>query len=257
MSKILDKQRSDDKGIIDVTADNVDQKGFFCLMSKRNSVGYKQKMEWVKARLNEGMRIKMLELPERGFIEYIPGEYSWRAIHAEDYMVIHCLWVVGKSKKKGLGRLLLEKCIEDAKKSGKKGVAMVTSEKVWLAGKKLLLKYGFESVDDAPPAFNLMVKKFTDAPSPSFTHNWEQKARRYDQGLTIFTSPQCPYIPDAVKTVTDFARERGIECRIIELKTAGDVRTLTPSAYGVFSIVHNGRLLAYHYLLPKDLENFF
>ena len=36
-----------------------------------------------------------------------------------------------------------------------------------------------------------------------------------------------------------------------------DVRDLGPSPYGVFSIVHNGQLLAYHYLLPKDLEKIF
>lgn len=239
--------------IIDVSAGNVEKTGFFCFMSKRKSEGFKQKMEWVNQRFNEGMRIKMLELPERGFIEYIPGEYAWRAIDAQDYMVIHCLWVVGKSKKKGFGGLLLEECIKDAEQSGKKGVVMVTSEKVWLLGKKILLKYGFESVDEAPPAFNLMVKKFTDAPSPSFTHQWEQKASRYDRGLTVITSPQCPYIPDATNTVLEFARERGIQGNVIELKSARDVRQLTPSAYGVFSIVHNGRLLAYHYLLPKDL----
>lgn len=130
--------------IIDVNGENVEKTGFFCFMSKRKSEGFKTKMDWVKARFDEGMRIKMPALPERGFIEYIPGEYAWRAIHAEDYMVVHCLWVVGKSKKKGLGGRLLEMCIEDAEKSGKKGVAMVTSEKVWLTGKKIFLKYGFD-----------------------------------------------------------------------------------------------------------------
>lgn len=42
----------------------------------------------------------MLELPERGFIEYLPGEHAWRAVHADGYLFIHCLWVVGKSKGK-------------------------------------------------------------------------------------------------------------------------------------------------------------
>jgi len=30
-------------------------------------------------------------------------------------MVIHCLWVIGKIKKQGLGRKLLEECFKDAK----------------------------------------------------------------------------------------------------------------------------------------------
>ena len=157
--------------IIDVNADNVEQTGFFCYMSKRKTEGFQRKLNWLKARFAEGMRIKMFELPERGFIEYIPGEYAWRAVDAKGYMFIHCLWVVGKSKGKGLAGVLLEECINDAKQSDMNGVAMVTSERVWLIGKKLLLKHGFESVEETPP-FNLMVKKFSDVPSPAFTINW-------------------------------------------------------------------------------------
>jgi len=239
--------------MIDVNADNVEQTGFFCLMSKRKAEGFRLKLDWLKQRFAEGMRIKMFELPERGFIEYLPGEYAWRAVEAEEYMMIHCLWVVGKSKGKGLGGVLLEECLKDAKASGMRGVAMVTSEKNWLLSRKLLLRYGFESVEEAPPAFNLMVKKFRDASSPTIADNWEEKARRFGQGLTVIRSNQCPYIPDATNHVLKIAEELGIQSRIVELKSSQDVRKRAPSPYGVFSIVYNGRLLSYHYLLPKDL----
>lgn len=239
--------------IIDVNADNVEQTGFFCFMSRRKAEGFQLKLDWLKQRFAEGMRIKMFELPERGFIEYIPGEYAWRAVEAKEYMMIHCLWVVGKSKGKGLGGILIEECLKDAKASGLKGVAMVTSEKVWLAGKTLLLKCGFEPVEQAPPAFNLMVKKFGDALPPTFADNWEEKARRLGQGLTVIRSNQCPYIPDAANHVLKTAEELGIKSRVVELKNCQDVRERAPSPYGVFSIVYDGKLLSYHYLLPKDL----
>lgn len=239
--------------IIDVSSVNLEHTGFFCYMSKPRAEGYKLKLNWLKQRFAEGMRLKMFELPERGFIEYIPGEYAWRSVDAKGYMLIHCLWVVGKSKGKGLGGILLEECIKDAKVSGMNGVAMVTSERVWLAGEKLLLKHGFESVGEAPPAFNLMVKKFGDAPIPTFTPDWEEKANRWGQGLTVIRTDQCPYIPDATNHVLKTAQELGIPARVIELKSSQDVRELAPSPYGVFSIVHDGRLLSYHYLLPKDL----
>ncbi len=142
--------------IIDVPDDNVDKTGFFCFMSKRKSEGFQRKLNWLKARFAEGMKIKMLELPERGFIEYIPDEYAWRAVNASGYLFIHCLWVVGKSKGKGYAGVLLNECINDAKQAGMKGVAIVTSERVWLVGKEILRKHGFESVDEIDP-FNLMV----------------------------------------------------------------------------------------------------
>jgi len=248
--------QQDNLKIIDVTADNVEQTGFFCYMSKRKTEGFQRKLNWLKARFAEGMRIKMFELPDRGFIEYIPGQYAWRAISANGYMVIHCLWVVGKSRGKGYAGVLLNQCIEDARQSGMNGVAMVTSERVWLVGKKILQNIRFESAAEVPP-FNLMVLKFNDAPSPTFTGNFEQKASRFGQGLTVIRSDQCPYIPDATSTVLEFAEQRGIPSQVVELTSCQDVRELAPSPYGVFSIVYNGQLLAYHYLLPKDLEKIF
>jgi N-acetylglutamate synthase-like GNAT family acetyltransferase len=238
--------------IININAHNVDQTGFFCYMSKPKSEGYKKKLNWLKDRFAEGMRIKMFELPDRGFIEYIPGEYAWRAVNAEGYMFIHCLWIVGKSKKKGLASILLDECIRDAKAAGLNGVAMVTSERVWLMGKRLLLKHGFESVEEQAP-FNLMVKQFKDVSAPSFCGNFEQKATKFGEGFTVFYSDQCPYISDAISVIQKFATERGKKSNVVKLENSEDVREITPSPYGLFSVVYDGKLLAYHYLLPKDL----
>jgi N-acetylglutamate synthase-like GNAT family acetyltransferase len=239
--------------LIDVTAENVAETGFFCYMSKPKTEGYQRKLNWLKARFAEGMRIKMFELPQRGFIEYIPGEYAWRSVDAKGYMFIHCLWVVGKSKGQGLGERLLKACIKDARAAGMHGVAMLTSEGNWLAGKKLLLKQGFKSIAQAPPAFDLMVMKFDAAPLPVLLNDWDKKAERYPHGFTVFRSDQCPYIDDAVKTVLETAKKLGIESRVVELNTSAEVRNLAPSPYGLFSIVYNGKLLSYHYLLEKEL----
>jgi len=238
--------------IVEVNTDNVAETGFFCYMSKKQTEGYKRKMEWLKARFAEGMKIKMLKLPERGFIEYIPGEYAWRPVNANGYIFIHCIWIVEKSKGKGYASLLLDECIKDAKKSGKHGVAIVTSEGVWLSGKKFFLKHGFESIAQAPPAFELLVKKFSDAPCPSFVNNWDKKSSQFGNGLTILRSDQCPYISDAVKIISDAAAELEIKTRVIELNNCQEVRDLSPSAFGVFNVVYNGKLFSYHYLTKKD-----
>jgi len=68
--------------IIEVNAANVAQTGFFCYMSKKKAPGYGLKSRWLEKRFAEGLQIRMIELPERGFIEYLPGEYAWRAIEA-------------------------------------------------------------------------------------------------------------------------------------------------------------------------------
>ncbi len=229
--------------VINVNADNIDETGFFCYMSKKKSEGYRKKANWLKARFGEGMRLKVLKLPERGFIEYIPGEYAWRSVQCEGYMFIHCLWVVGRSKGRGLAGILLDQCLADAKKAGLKGVAMVVSEGNGLIGKRFLTKSGFKSVDKAAPSFELMVKKFARGPNPSFTGDWDKKAARYPKGLAIFRSDQCPYNEDAVKMVANTATELGIEARIIELEDSGDIRKYAPSAYGTFDILMDGVLM--------------
>jgi GNAT superfamily N-acetyltransferase len=239
--------------IIDVQPSKVDETGFFCYMSRRKSEGFRRKLDWVRARFDEGMRIKMLRLPERGFIEYLPGEYAWRAVNgAKGYMFIHCLWVVGRSKGKGFGRVLLNECIRDAKGAGMAGVAMVTSEGTWLAGKKLLLRHGFETIDEVPPFFTLVVKTFKKAPLPSFPKDWEARAKRFGKGLTVLRSDQCPYLEEATKTLLEAAHEKGIKSRVVELKTAAEAREMSPSPYGIFNIVLDGHLLSYRYLSKEE-----
>jgi GNAT superfamily N-acetyltransferase len=242
--------------IVSVDAENVDERGFFCYKSKPKSDGYAQKLNWLQDRFAEGLKIHIVYEDGRsvGFIEYIPGEFAWRAVRAPGYLLIHCLWVVGRAKEKGYGSQLLEACLADAKARGASGVAMVTSSKPWLAGSQLLLKHGFERVDEAPPSFELLVKRFDDAPLPSFPTDWESRLAQCGPGLTVVRSDQCPYMEDATNTILDFGRSRGIETRVMEFKTPREVQDRSPTAYGTFAVVHDGQLLSYYYMLPKDLQ---
>ncbi len=202
------------------------------------------------------MKIKIVYENGRsvGFIEYIPGESAWRVVNADDYLVIHCIWVVGRGKKKGYGSRLLNECVEDARKSNKHGVAMVTSRGNWLADKKLLVNNGFEVVGHAPPSFDLLVKKFTDAPPPSFPANWEGRLAYFGYGLTIVRSDQCPYIDDDVVRTLKIAESMGIPAKVVELQDSKEVQDFSPSTYGVYNIVLNGKLLSYHYEIEKKLR---
>jgi GNAT superfamily N-acetyltransferase len=240
--------------IIDVNRENVSKTGFFCYMSKRKSEGYRRKLRWLQESFGEGLKLKMLDLPlgGRGFIEYIPGESGWRAINAEGYMVIHCIWVAGQSKGKGYATLLFNECLEDAMRLHMRGVAALTSEGNWLVGDRFFLKQGFDCVDQYPP-FTLMVRKFGSFPSPSFSASFPEKLKRCGKGLTIVRSDQCPYVNAAVEAACGAAETLGIKADVVELRNPRDVRELSPSPYGVFSIVHNGRLLSYHSLPAKEL----
>jgi hypothetical protein len=132
----------------------VEEYGFFCFRNKNHS-DYQRKLSWLQKRFEEGLRIKLIQTIDgkpAGFLEYIPGEYTWRTIEAPDYLVIHCFWVnSGKLPFKGMASSLLKDCQRDAESDHKVGVAVVTGDGPWMAGKNVYLKKGFKLMDEAPP----------------------------------------------------------------------------------------------------------
>lgn len=239
-----------------IDASNVEELGFFCYKSKPKSTGYRQKLAWLKERFEAGLRMKLLYEGQRsvGFVEYMPGERAWRAVEAAGYLVVHCLWVVGRAKGKGYGSRLIEECVADAKNMQKNGVAMVASTKTWLADKRAFVRNGFEVVDHAPPSFDLVVRRLGNSTLPSFPKNWAERARRFGDGLTIIRSNQCPYHEDATGIAATVAATRGVDTEVVTFQSAEELQQRAPSAYGVFSLVYNGRLLSYTYQTEKDMN---
>jgi GNAT superfamily N-acetyltransferase len=238
--------------IIDVNETNIDEYDLFCHKSKKNKNGYRNKVRWIKDRFKEGLRLKLLLINEgkkrgfksRGFIEHIPGEYNWRGIYADNYMVIHCFWVVGRNKGKGYGSMLLNQCIAEAK--GMQGVAVVTSEKTWLPGRKIFVKNGFKKVDSVSTDFALYAKRFSENSSlPSFNRSFQERRRRFESGITVFQSDQCPYLCNMTDALRDIAETVNVPFKveyILNCKTAQ--KGVHP--YGTFSVLYNGEVLTYH-----------
>jgi hypothetical protein len=169
-------------------------------------------------------------------------------------MVIHCLWVVGKGKGKGYASRLIEECLADARTQKTRGVAMLTSDLHWLSGKSVFGRNGFTQLDSAPPSFQLMVQQFRRGPKPTLPKNWEERARAFGPGLTVLRTAQCPYVENASNAMLELAEERGIQAKVAEFTTAREVQQRSPSAYGAFGSVLDGRFFAYYYLQPKDFD---
>jgi GNAT superfamily N-acetyltransferase len=241
--------------IVTVDAGNVDRLGFFCYKSKPRTEGYRAKRAWLERRFGEGLVLKIVYAGgrPRGMIEVAPGEHTWRAVHAPGYAVIHCLWVVGQGQGKGYGSRLLADCEAVARQAGRQGLAVVTTRRTWLPGSKLFLHRGFEKVSEAPPAFELLVKRFDAAPLPAFPTNWEDRAQAFGAGLTLVQTGQCPYNAATVRMALQTAQELGIEARVVVLTCSEQARAESPSAYGSLALVYDGRLLTYHPIGQKEL----
>jgi L-amino acid N-acyltransferase YncA len=230
--------------IVDTNADNIGACGI-CGRKPGRTEGHRRKCDWLKKRYAEGLRFKVLrsrEFGDIGVIEYAPGGHAWRPVEAEGYLVIHCLMVNHKHKGKGLGAVLLDDCLRDAKKSQCRGVAVVTSSDSLMAGSGLFTKAGFVSVDSIPP-YELLVRKFkATAPDPRFIVDRERVLKRYMKGLTILAADQCPMVSKWVEDILQAARALGLRPEVVRIRSAKASREL-PTPYGVFSIIYQGRLI--------------
>jgi L-amino acid N-acyltransferase YncA len=235
---------------------NVDRYGFFCYKSKRKTYGYRHKREWLEGSLADGLRLKIIYEGSRsaGFVEYTPGEASWRVVQAAGFMVIHCMWVVGSNKGKGYGARLLEQVTDEAEHQGMYGLAVVSSSSTWLVKKGFFIHHGFKAVDKAPPSFELLVKHFGHGTTPSFPKDWDRRLARLPQGLVVFHSGQCPYHAMFISSLEKAATQMSLPFQAVELKTSSEARRLSPSAYGVFGVVYNNRLLSYRPMGGKTLR---
>lgn len=245
--------------IVDTNPSNIHQFGMCGYKDPKNE-GYRTKLEWLKQRYTEGLRYKMLVSNEKGAvggIEYLPGENAWRPVVADGYMFIHCIFIIPKDAKgKGYGKKLVETCMEDALKSGMKGVAVVTRKGTWMAGKELFLKLDFKITDVAKPDFELLAFKFDpNTPDPMFTKGWDEKLRKYSDGLYLITSGQCPYTQKALTEIGEAAlKDYGLLPTIVHLENAGQAQEV-PCAFGSFCIIYNGKVVAEHPVSQTRFRN--
>ena len=172
-------------------------------------------------------------------------------------MFIHCIFVGFKNEFKGKGHAsqLIDECIKDSKKNNMLGVAVVTRKGSFMANNEIFLKKGFQVVDNAKPDFELLVKKFeVKSKNPKFKSNMNESLKKYDKGLTILRSAQCPYTEKNVNAIMESAKKLNLKSNLIDLKDVNAVQN-TPCAFGSFCLIYNGEILSYHPISNTRFEN--
>jgi L-amino acid N-acyltransferase YncA len=245
----------DDISIKKVTADNVTDLGIFCSKDKK-SPGFKAKLNWFKAKQSHGVTILLAVDPEGkqlGFVEYLPSELAWRPVKADNHLFIHCIMVTAKNNRgKNIASLLVQACENEASWLKMNGVCVMTSSGTWMADKRLFLKNGFEIVDSRG-RFELMVKKFDSAAPDPRLPDWSEQQAKY-QGWNLLYADQCPWHEKSVTDLQAAAKSLGLDLKVIKLKSPQEAQN-SPSGFGVFALVHDGKLLEDHYLSRTRFES--
>lgn len=240
--------------IVEVSMANIDEHPqAICFINPKHPL-YQKKIDWLKEQYNNGLKIRLLYVKNEkrpvGFIETVPGEYCWRAVSAKGYLFIHCLWTTGKKYQHlGLGTSLLQEAEKDARNM--LGVAALASDGSFMANKDIFLKNGYTVVSESGTE-QLLAKRFKKGPAPSI-NDWRAELAKH-KGLSIIYSKQCPWVARFIEEARPVFAKFNLQPVVIELKTAAQAQR-APSLYGVFNLIHDGRLLADRYISTTRLAN--
>lgn len=238
-----------------IDSSNIENEHICCAIGNdaENKFNANTKKQWMKSQFDKGLVFYRLDARGKVFIEYMPAETCWKPVIANDYVMINCLWVSGQYKGHGHSKTLLQYCIDDARRSDKNGIILVTSnkKKPFLTDKSFFLAHGFEVVDKAQPYFELLAYKLKhDAPVPAFTEFARKNASTIHNGLHLVYSNQCPFMERYVELIKKLADEKGIPCVKKRLESSEEAKSMG-SPFGTFGIYYNGAFQG-HELMPED-----
>jgi len=246
--------------IFDLTPENITDYGVCGYKDVEKHLELRKKIAWFKEYYSKGLRIKAILSKKGGYqgmLEYIPGRYAHRPVKAEGYMFIHCIFVGFKReyKGKGYGSTLIDECIKETKELNLNGVAVVTRKGSFMAKKDIFIKKGFIEVDKADPDFQLLVLKFNQkAINPKFK-DLKKNLEKYQEGLFILRSVQCPYTEKNVNAILESAKNKfSLKPNLIDLKDPTAVQN-SPCAFGTFCIIYDGEIISHHPISNTRFEN--
>lgn len=124
-------------------------------------------------------------------------------------------------------------------------------KKPFLSDKKFFVRHGFQVVDKLEGDYELLALSF-DGSLPRFADNARQM-RIDSQDLTIYYSPQCPYIPDCMAQVQELCALKGLPLHLVPVESAPQAKAL-PCPFNNWAVFHRGKLQTLHLLNATYLE---
>ena len=243
--------------LIQITPENLETAHICCAISNERDCQVQAKKAWLAKRLEEGLVFLKGDVRGKCFIEYIPAEHAWAPIEAEGYMYIDCLWVSGQFKGHGYSSLLLDECIRDAKEKGRRGLAVLSSEKKlgYLSDPKYLKYKGFQTTDAAGPHFRLMALPFEGQTElPRFSPRLQQAAAQVPKtGLVLYYTSQCPFTAKYVPLLEAICRDRNVPIQTFHITTTEQAQN-APCPYTAFSLYWNGGFVTHEIPSEKKFE---
>ena len=239
---------------INLSIDNIDNEHICCAIGDpKHQLGVDKKKEWIKNKLKDGHVFRKLNARGKIFIEYEPIETAWVPISGKNYEYIYCLWVAGSFKGKGIGKELLEYCINDAKNKNKSGICTLvsTKKKPFIGDKKFFEHFGFKVIDTVND-YELMALQFDNNETPKFNDN-ARKMTINNNDFTIYYSNECPYVEYEIEELSNYAKENNININFIKIDTLEKAKN-APCIFNNWANFYKGKFISNTILNANSFE---
>ncbi|MFA5584668.1 MAG: GNAT family N-acetyltransferase [Bacteriovoracaceae bacterium] len=237
--------------LIKVSADHWQQENLCCAPSS-NFAGVYHKKKWLTQSFQSGLVMVRTEEPVQAMIEYMPTEEAWLPLEAPNYMVILCFRVRDPHKRLGLGKQLLNTCLEDAKAKGKNGVVVLTTKtkKPFLSDGSFLKKEGFQMVDTALNDVELLCYQFNANTPLPYIRDCAKKGTIQQKGMVIYYTSQCVFTDVYVDLLQSAFKRQKLLLDIHHIQSKEEAQN-APCPFTTYSVFINGKFVTHEILREK------
>jgi len=189
-----------------VTAIELPYVSYLCLwgVSKQQKEAMKVHMEkrlkWIKEMWSKGLEIIMALSPrksKKGLIEYLPIEVAPEPVKGSSSLFIDCIWVLPRFKKESIGKKLMHRFLDDAKKVGGASVLSYESDK-WFGyfdymPTGFFKHFGFKEVSRDRTRVLLHLDLGAHIKPELLTPGKQRFKKKGKTVVNVFCNSQCPW----------------------------------------------------------------
>ncbi len=199
--------------------------------------------DWLMARFEEGLQIRMLHPPEPGIVLFQPGRLSWRPIEGLDNaIVVHDLRVSEGPNARVNAKRLWDGVEEFAQFYGFSSILAVMGEGEGLVSPAFAPGRRWMVVDEGPGDARLTTcVLYGPIDLPRFPNDWRARAAALGPGPVIQTTGESDTTEARADRIVATAAKAGLDIRRDRLTTPELARHRAVSPGATFSAVAGGR----------------
>jgi ribosomal protein S18 acetylase RimI-like enzyme len=211
---------------------------------ERFQEGYRRRADYLRRMVPKGARAQIAYEGESpvGFIEYYPIEVTNLEVDGRDVMAIWCINAREEQRGRGIGSMLVEACLQDARQLARRGVVVTCWDPFWMP-KAIFERYGFEVVGPAGRNGLVLFKAFQQVEPPKWIGGKpEFHAVEGRLALDIYHTDRCPIHWRNTQLVKEVAGEFASAVEIRQHPT--DDRAEMRKHGTAYSVYLNGEIIA-------------